>query len=41
MYGTVGEITMWLIVFMVIFVGTIIIIGGTAAWRERRFHKND
>jgi hypothetical protein len=24
---------------MVIFVGTIIIIGGTAAWRERRFNK--
>jgi hypothetical protein len=26
---------------MVIFVGTIIIIGGTAAWRERRFCKKE
>jgi hypothetical protein len=32
---------MWLIALMVIFAGTIIIIGGTAAWRERRFYKDD
>jgi predicted negative regulator of RcsB-dependent stress response len=32
---------MWLIAFMVIFVGTIIIIGGTAAWRERRLAKKE
>jgi hypothetical protein len=30
---------MWLIAFMVIFAGTIIVIGGTAAWRERRYDK--
>jgi predicted small integral membrane protein len=30
---------MWLVAFMIIFVGTIIVIGGIAAWRERRFEK--
>jgi hypothetical protein len=33
--------TMWLIAFMVIFVGTIIIIGATAAWRECRLDRKE